>query len=394
MKVLCKTLSRDQFTLEVTPSQTVLEVKKMIEGEKGFDAAHQKLVYKGKILADAETLESYGVADGEFFVVMATKKVAQAKPKPASVSSSSSSSAPTPAPMDTTPANTAPPPSTTTTTATTATATTVAPSPTPTPPAAAAPGPEAMVTGASEEGAVQTLMALGFPRDQCEVALRAAFNNPDRAVDYLLNGIPPELMAQMAAGGTPAQPQTGSAEVGGVPNEAGGDDGGDDGEMTEGAAFTAALRAMPPFTRLRYAVQQNPALMQPMLQQLGQTQPQLLQLISAHQDEFLALMNEPVTEAEMAAASAATDQMNQELGGVAGGMGAPPPGVNYIQVTEEEKGHIEQLEALGFPRHICVQAYMSCNKDPDLAANFLFSYGADMVNDEAQGQGQQPPQGQ
>lgn len=33
-------------------------------------------------------------------------------------------------------------------------------------------------------------MGMGFPREQCQAALRAAFYNNERAVEYLCNGIP------------------------------------------------------------------------------------------------------------------------------------------------------------------------------------------------------------
>lgn len=33
-------------------------------------------------------------------------------------------------------------------------------------------------------------MNMGFPREQAVIALKAAFNNPERAVQYLLEGMP------------------------------------------------------------------------------------------------------------------------------------------------------------------------------------------------------------
>jgi len=44
-----------------------------------------------------------------------------------------------------------------------------------------------LVTGSDYENTITRLMELGFPRDHVETAMRAAFNNPERAADYLIN---------------------------------------------------------------------------------------------------------------------------------------------------------------------------------------------------------------
>lgn len=50
------------------------------------------------------------------------------------------------------------------------------------------------MTGTKASEAVESIMNMGFPRADVERALRAAFNNPDRAVEYLFNGIPENIL--------------------------------------------------------------------------------------------------------------------------------------------------------------------------------------------------------
>ncbi|ETE59590.1 UV excision repair protein RAD23-like B [Ophiophagus hannah] len=197
---------------------------------------------------------------------------------------------------------------------------------------------------------VTEIMSMGYEREQVIAALRASFNNPDRAVEYLLMGIPGDRESQ----GMADPPQ--AASTGASPSSA----------VAAAAAATTTttttttsstgghplefLRNQPQFQQMRQIIQQNPSLLPALLQQIGRENPQLL-------------------------------QSGQGGGGGSGsGGGVAEAGsrhMNYIQVTPQEKEAIERLKALGFPEGLVIQAYFACEKNENLAANFLLQQNFD-----------------
>jgi UV excision repair protein RAD23 len=53
-------------------------------------------------------------------------------------------------------------------------------------------------------------------------------------------------------------------------------------------------------------------------------------------------------------------------------------GGQQIQITEEEKAAIDRLTALGFEFELAAEAFFACEKNEEMAANYLFdSAGGD-----------------
>lgn len=190
--------------------------------------------------------------------------------------------------------------------------------------------------GEEYERSVQEMMSMGYLRPQIEAAMRASFNNPDRAVEYLLSGnIPEDLEAGDEASGDEHGSSAGGTEQGGR--------GG-----ASGAEQLAFLRNQPQFAQMRALLQENPALLAPLLQQLAQSNPQLLQLINEHQNEFYDMINEPADAGSETSSttggSAATGQQaaagRQTGGGHHAGGGQQP---ERIQVTHEEREAINRV---------------------------------------------------
>lgn len=62
-------------------------------------------------------------------------------------------------------------------------------------------------------------------------------------------------------------------------------------------------------------------------------------------------------------------------GGAEGGM--PPPGQMTVELTADDDAAVGRLEALGFSRMACVQAYIACERSEELAANYLLENATD-----------------
>ena len=107
--------------------------------------------------------------------------------------------------------------------------------------------------------------------------------------------------------------------------QAGNEGGGGRAPRAGGAAGGEALpnldflRNNPHFQQLRQLVQQQPQMLEPILQQVAAGNPQIAQLIGQNEEQFLQLLSED------------------------GGEDALPPGTQTISVTEEERDAIERV---------------------------------------------------
>ncbi|XP_011155020.1 UV excision repair protein RAD23 homolog B isoform X2 [Harpegnathos saltator] len=331
MIITLKNLQQQTFTIEIDSSQTVKDLKQKIETQKGLPAEQQKLIYAGKILADEQPLTEYNIDEKKFIVVMVTKPKTSATPKTSdeqrtegdnkeeSTSSSVAQPSPNPTVQDTSRA-----------------ASTVQEQIAAAVPAAGCGQAEsALLMGEDYNTMVKNIMDMGYEREQVVQALRASFNNPDRAVEYLLTGIPAQLFEDPPEDPPEAQEQL-------------------QDQSQDPLAF---LRMQPQFQQMRQVIQQNPQLLNNLLQQIV---------------EPTAGAGARVLPAGGVASAAASGGLTGSAGtGAAAGAGG------LIQITPQDRDAIERLKALGFPEHLVVQAYFACEKNENLAANFLLSQNLD-----------------
>ncbi|ONM54897.1 Ubiquitin receptor RAD23c [Zea mays] len=396
MKVSVKTLKGSSFHIEVDPTDKVADVKKVIESiqeQASYPADQQVLIHQGKVLKDDTTLEENQVVENNFLVIMLRQvgylfiilvdtwahdksRVYDLKCSiyliNCNLSQNKGSSSAAPAKVT---ANQAP--STQTVPAT--------PPQTSAAPDAPAPITEAdsygqatsnLVAGSNLEGTIKSILEMGggtWDRDTVLRALRAAYNNPERAVEYLYSGIPEQMevpapppssqpvdpvqAVQPAQAGPNANPLDLFPQS--LPNDS----------ANANTGNLDVLRNNSQFQNLLGLVQANPQILQPLLQELRKQNPRVMQLIQENQAEFMRLISEPLEG----------DEENEMM------LDQMADATETIAVTPEENEAILRLEGMGFDRALVLEVFFACNKNEQLAANYLLDHMHEFDNDDGLG---------
>ncbi|XBI45838.1 hypothetical protein VPH35_110230 [Triticum aestivum] len=344
MKLTVKTLKGTHFEIRVQHNDTIMAVKKNIEEIQGKDSypwGQQLLIHNGKVLKDESTLDENQVSEDGFLVVMLSKSKASA-------SSGASSAQPSSTPVT----SQAPP---------------VAQ------PQAPQPQVPSTTTSQPERPSVET------PSSTVDLAASDLLSgsNLDTMINQIMEmgggswdrdkGIP--VTAEVAVpvvgqGANTTDAAPGETGFSGIPNTAPLDlfpQGASHAGGAAGGGSLDFLRNNQQFQALREMVHTNPQILQPMLQELSKQNPQLLRLIQENNDEFLQLLNETFDGGD----GDFLDQADQD----------EMP--HAISVTPEEQEAIGRLEAMGFERARVIEAFFACDRNEQLAANYLLEHAGD-----------------
>lgn len=274
-----------------------------------------------------------------------------------------------------------------------------------------------MLTGDALLTTINNICNMGFEREQVERAMNAAYNNPSRAVDYLTNGFPDNNAVEENAN-VNADANT-NADVDANENaeeyeddeeyeedqEEGNDDsledmGGDNvlptGDVLDFATDEQTRQFLnnPNFINIiRNVAMGNPQRISEMLELIGRTDPELLHYIRDNQSQITYIMQQLINShggnADGVGSSDESftmenyEELHDQLSDIL--MDQRPNRENVeeqeenalftpttIALTEKELESVKKLEALGFPKHVALEAFIACDKNEELAANYLF----------------------
>lgn len=291
MKLTIRTLDQKTISLELKDDkQNVLHLKQRLvelpEISQPVDSL--QLIYSGRIMQDDRPISEYNIMEDRFIVLM-TKKSVNAVEPPKKNTEAEQKESQQPKSGNTEQLRPAEPP---------------------------------RPSVAPDEQRVRDLVLMGYDEPDVRAALRASFNHPERAIEYLITGIPTHVPA---VNQTQTQTNANAADANLI------------GETAERLNY---LATDPHFAHVRDLIRQNPELLELVLTHLRESDPAAFEAIRNNQEEFISMLNAPMP-------------MTASL-------------------NSEEEAAVERLMALGFDRDVVVPVYLACDKNEELAADILF----------------------
>lgn len=198
---------------------------------------------------------------------------------------------------------------------------------------------------------VKMLVDMGFPKGVSKSAILAAKGNLSLAIEFLssdnIENLPEEL------------------------NEF-------DEEESQNDDSTALKNIA---SIVKVLCQNDPNKFTEFLGNLQQTSPELVELIQENESDFRAMIQAPITEEDIR-----NVQNFNQMGGIGGGSENVPSqeGENeqVIRLSKTEFDAVNRLKELGFNEREAVQAFFACDKNEELAANFLMENRIREVEEE------------
>lgn len=404
VSITFKNFKKEKIALDLDLSKNVIDAKNELAQNQSCESDQIKLIFSGKVLQDQKTLSESGLKDGDQVIMMISKKKSTVtkitEPQQTNTTTTTTDTTTTPVTNEPTTENTTESTTATTTEPVTTTATEGSNE------NASSTG---FVVGTQRNETIERIMEMGYEREEAERALRAAFNNPDRAVEYLLMGIPEHLQRETQQ--QQQQPSQNEQQVttnteSNAQAESTMDDTNDDNAEDDlfaqaaqgsgnnaGVAGASGMGASAPgsvvpgaapggqssigltgedLLSLREVVSGNPEALAPLLENLCTRYPQLREQIMANPEVFISMLLEAVGDNLQDVANLE----DTDLSGVNAGEGQiETAGQNpfNLEISEEDEQAISRLCELGFERSLVIQVYFACDKNEEIAANMLFT---------------------
>jgi len=191
---------------------------------------------------------------------------------------------------------------------------------------------------------INSLVDMGYEREKVEKALNASKGNIDLAIEYLSSGnipdsAPNNQQNQQSQQNPPSSTQT---------------------RLPMELRRNASL--------MKIICRNDPERIFNILNNLKMKNPALLNKIKEHETEFKNLLVSPITQEDIDTFKL----LENDIRGL-GGEGGRRPGQVEIRLTPEEAEAVKRLKDLGnFNQSDVLQAYFACDKNEELAANYLF----------------------